>query len=130
MNTETATVRPQKFYEADVYAEDLDYTVVDHATPLDSLESVVVAAARAVWTSVAGMAVVGCLTIGPGEMLLSAHTGPQPSQVAAADDAQARARAMHALSERLHARARLVSAAFTRVPLSAAERVEDPDYGF
>ncbi len=130
MITETATVRPQPFYQADVYAEGLDYTVVDDAAPLDSLAAALTSAARAAWTSVAAMAVAGCITITPGQLLPSAYTEAPRVSVGTEAAIRARSENLRALSERLHARATLVSSAFTRVPLSAVERTEDPDHGF
>jgi hypothetical protein len=129
MSTQTVNVLPQPFYQGEIYAEDVDYTVVENPELSDALSDAVRSAAQTVRQSLAAVAVFSLLTIPPADFLPSASTtasGVLHVDVAPSD----RGESLKALSDRLHSRAAIVSGAFTRVPLSAAERSEDPDHGF
>jgi hypothetical protein len=129
MSTKTVNVLPQPFYQGEIYADDVDYTVVENAELSEGLGDAVERATQTVRRCFAAVAVSAFLTIPPAGFLPSASTATHGLHLAESEG-PSRRESLRALTDRLHSRAAIVSSAFTRVPLSAAERTEDPDHGF
>ena len=124
-----------KFYHANVFDEEFDFTVLEgESAPLDEAPAVAsrvveqIFSGRVLRGGGAAVMFVAALTAGP--IVLPTAMNDPTWVVGARPPVERSAPSIPALTGRMRQRAALVAGAFRRVPLSAAERRDDPDYGF
>jgi hypothetical protein len=125
----TTTVRPPSFYAPEVYVDDLDYTTIENAQPLDSLnEGLVRSIAQRAFSCIASVAVAGLITVaGAPGTVSSSVTEPAVVSRNGLDEPAARVD-LRLMTERMRERSGLAARLFQRTPHPGADE-RDPDYG-
>jgi hypothetical protein len=133
MTTDAASiVRPPNFYAPDLYVDDLDYTTIEDAELLPSLDArLLQSIAEGVISCVAAVAVAGTMTLGPtSPATIGSSAVTEPAAVArkSSDEPDARVD-LRLMTERMRERSGLAARLFQRTPHPGADE-RDPDYEF